>query len=166
MDCPTVRHGPTVIHMASTPSGDYDYQRYLAMSIKAETAARGWSLAELADRSGIDYQTLLRKLNLKRHLSMDELDQIAAALDLRPSDLAADAESRRDKGPRIPGDPGIHPEDAKLIESSDKLTKRQRAQAKSALQGETTDFTQMSHMRTGGESLGSSERRPRRAGNG
>ena len=160
MDCATVHHGPTVIHMASTVGGDS--QRFLAMSIRAEASARGWTLTELSERAGIDYQSLLRKLNQKRHFTLGEVGQVADALGMPLSELVADSERRRDRQPPNP-DPDIHPDDAALIDSSDKLTKRQRAQLKRALSGED-GTAHLSYMRNPGESVESSERRPRRAG--
>lgn len=163
LDCVTVRYGRTLIHMVSTGGDEYRYQRYLAMSIKAEASARGWTLTELATRAGIDYQSLLRKLNLKRHFLMGEVGQIADALGMRMSELTADAERRQDRESPVP-DPGIHPEDADLIDKSDKLTRRQREQAKDALKDDPPETTRLPYRLNPGDSVTSSQRRPRRAG--
>ena len=145
--------------MASTVGGEA--QRFLAMSIRAEASARGWTLTELAERSGIDYQSLLRKLNQKRHFLLGEVGQIADALGMPLSELVADAERRQHREPPTP-DPGIHPEDEAIIDTSDKLTKRQRAQVKQALSDEPGN-PRMTHMQNPGESVGSSVRLPRGA---
>lgn len=125
--------------MAST-EGEYRYQRYLAKSINAERAALGWTISELADRSGVDYQTLLRKLNLKRTLLLGEIVAIAQAMGTTVARLAADAEARMARE----SEPDLHPEDEAILNSAKELTESQRKEARRTLTGEADTIRQTS----------------------
>lgn len=78
----------------STPDARWYHQRFVAMVIKGEAAARDLTLQEVATRSGIDYQTLLRVVNLKRDLKVDQVGAIAAVFGMRASELMREAERR------------------------------------------------------------------------
>ena len=62
--------------------------------IRAELARRGWSVRELASRTGLTHVTLSRRLGRDggHRLSVAELEAIAAAFDLTSSALVARAE--------------------------------------------------------------------------
>lgn len=62
--------------------------RALAAEIRAERAAVGITVRELALRSGVPYGTLNRLLPGERDISFGQLTQIAGALGLTPSELS------------------------------------------------------------------------------
>jgi lambda repressor-like predicted transcriptional regulator len=90
--------------MATRSSGDdFRYQYYLAQAIRVEGVVRGWSLRELAVQAGVDYQSLLRKVNLERHFLLPEIEKVSAALRLTPSALLLACEARRANDPHSEG---------------------------------------------------------------
>jgi transcriptional regulator with XRE-family HTH domain len=120
---------------------------------------------DLADRSGLTYVTIGRILRGERDLTMPYLVSLAGAFGWTAGELLLRAEARlREHGHDVPGNPGSHPDDEAVIDASTKLTKRQREQAKQALKDDVPGTTRMPSMRTAGESVGSSVRRPRTAG--
>lgn len=68
--------------------------RALAAEIRAERAAEGITVRELALRSGIAYGTLNRILPGERDISFTQLTQLAAALKLTPQELSERAVRR------------------------------------------------------------------------
>jgi transcriptional regulator with XRE-family HTH domain len=91
------------------------YTVALAATLRAERARAGWTIEEMAERSGLNYETLRRMLRAERDISMDSLRRVSDALRVAPSYLLADAESRIGTGtstrtpstdvPRLPTDP-------------------------------------------------------------
>jgi transcriptional regulator with XRE-family HTH domain len=72
------------------------YTVALAATLRAERARAGWTIEEMAERSGLNYETLRRVLRAERDISMDSLRRIANGLGVAPSSLMRDAESRMD----------------------------------------------------------------------
>jgi transcriptional regulator with XRE-family HTH domain len=72
------------------------YTVALAATLRAECARAGWTIEEMAERSGLNYETLRRMLREERDISMDSLRRIANGLGVAPSSLMRDAESRMD----------------------------------------------------------------------
>ncbi|WP_166673547.1 helix-turn-helix transcriptional regulator [Curtobacterium sp. PhB25] len=66
----------------------------LAAEIRAERAAVGITVRELALRSGVPYGTLNRILPGERDISFGQLTQLAGALGVTPSDLSERAVRR------------------------------------------------------------------------
>ena len=131
MDCIAIHHGRTVVRMVTRTSGDdFRHQYYVAQAIRVECAVRGWSLRELAARAGIDYQSLLRKVNLERHFLLPEVDRVADGLGIRLSALFLAAEDRRAKDPHMDGHD--------RIESDPSLTRRMRNEQHQMLERMTT----------------------------
>jgi transcriptional regulator with XRE-family HTH domain len=60
--------------------------------VRAAVEAAGFTREALADRLGVTYDTLSRKLIGRRSISPEELIEISTALSIRPSALLADAE--------------------------------------------------------------------------
>jgi transcriptional regulator with XRE-family HTH domain len=116
---------------------DDAYTDAVRRTIKVELTARDWDRHDLADRSGLTYVTIGRILRGERDLTMPYLVSLAGAFGWTAGELLLKAESRlRERGHDVPGNPGVHPDDAAIVDSSDKLTKRQRAQVKRSLSGE------------------------------
>ena len=139
------------------------YVDALIACIKGEMTARDWDRYVLADKTGLSYGTVGRVLRGDREMTFVYVAAFARAFDWTASELVIKAEERMRRSGHDPAGPGIHPEDEAIIDSSDKLTKRQRAQVKRALSDESGN-PHLSHMQNPGESVESSERRPRRAG--
>lgn len=117
--------------MAIRSSGDdFRYQYYLAQAIKVEGVVRGWSLRELAARANMDYQSLLRKVNLARHFMLPEIEQVSAALGLHPSALLRAGEDRRERDP--------HSEGHDRIETDPSLSRKMRNEQHALLEQVTT----------------------------
>lgn len=66
----------------------------VAAQLRAERAARGLTVDELADRAGIPRRTLMRLLNAQRALDVAHLAALASAVDLSVGELLARAEAR------------------------------------------------------------------------
>jgi transcriptional regulator with XRE-family HTH domain len=136
----------------------------LAAEIRALAGRQNLKAFSLHKLTGIPKSTMAAIWNGQSVIDVDQLVSIAAALDVDAGQLLVDAiaNARHEPGP----DPGVHPDDAAIVDSSDKLTKRQRAQVKRSLSGEsdTTDSNRMAHKRTSDESVRSSVRHPRTAG--
>jgi transcriptional regulator with XRE-family HTH domain len=82
--------------MIQTGTSEREYQRALVAAIKSEIGGRGWSRKHLAELSGITEQQMERIFNLKRDMSVAQLDAIAGALGVEPDDLAMAARRWRD----------------------------------------------------------------------
>ncbi|TDW69128.1 transcriptional regulator with XRE-family HTH domain [Curtobacterium sp. PhB25] len=82
----------------SPPVADNDQKtaanQALAAEIRAERAAVGITVRELALRSGVPYGTLNRILPGERDISFGQLTQLAGALGVTPSDLSERAVRR------------------------------------------------------------------------
>lgn len=63
--------------------------------IKAERAAAGLSMSELARRSGLGESSIVRYLTFKRDVTMDSLDKIARGLGMDWQTLVERAMSER-----------------------------------------------------------------------
>lgn len=63
--------------------------------IKAERAAAGLSMSELARRSGLGESSIVRYLTFKRDVTMDSLDKIARGLGMEWQTLVERAMSER-----------------------------------------------------------------------
>ena len=60
--------------------------------IRAEMARRGWSVKDLAERTGLSHVTLYRRFGGDGRLTIPELTAIAAAFGMAASTLVARAE--------------------------------------------------------------------------
>jgi transcriptional regulator with XRE-family HTH domain len=143
------------------------YNEAVRVTIKVELTSRGWLYQDLAKQSGLTYTTVGRLLRGERDLTMPYLRKLAAAFGWSAGELLIKAEERlREHGHDVPGDPGIHPEDERLIDESAKLTKRQRSELKATLKGGSASDHRLSDRSNPGESIDSSARRRGRAGAG
>src|SRR6478609_6046399 len=77
--------------MTTSGGDDRQYQQALVAAIRSELGGRGWSRKQLAELSGITEQTMERIFNLKRDMSVRQVEQIAAALGVEPESLALEA---------------------------------------------------------------------------
>lgn len=82
----------------------------IAEVIEASAEAHGISLLQLSKKSGISYSGVLRKVKHRsRRINVDDLCAFAAALEVQPSELVRQAESRanteaqKPRGFRNPG---------------------------------------------------------------
>lgn len=67
----------------------------IADVIEASAEARGISLLQLSKKSGLSYSGVLRKIRYRsRRINVDDLCAFANALDVQPSELVKQAESR------------------------------------------------------------------------
>jgi transcriptional regulator with XRE-family HTH domain len=149
-----------VVHMEEDSGA---YNEAVRVTIKVELTSRGWDRQDLAELSGLTYTTVGRILRAERDLTMPYLRKIASAFGWSAGELLIKAEDRlREHGHDVPGDPGILPEADRLIDESDKLTKRQRSELKEALRGGSREPGRSNPS----ESVDSSARRRGRAGAG
>lgn len=73
------------------------FQAWIAATIKAELAARDWSVRKLAAAAGFSSeQQLGRYMRCQRALNIEQLASIAQALGMSVSELIEKTESRRD----------------------------------------------------------------------
>ena len=119
---------------------------------------------QIGDATGISQEQISRFLKPSRVMS---LEQTAAICDYLGLDLGAALNGdrvvmRRDREP--PTDPGIHPEDERMIDESDKLTRSQRSELKATLRGGPASERPMSDRLHPAKSVSSSARRRGRAG--
>ena len=64
--------------------------------INAERGGRGWSVAKLAESSGIPLGTLNRRLSSEpRNITMNEIQKLATSFGMTASEFIAGAEKRR-----------------------------------------------------------------------
>lgn len=64
--------------------------------IRAELAKRKMSMRDLSEKTGLSYDTVIRKIsNESRLLDVAELFLIAGALDVSPAGLVANAENSK-----------------------------------------------------------------------
>lgn len=73
----------------------YGYQSWLVATINAEAGVLRWTDSELARRCGMHKTTLGRYLRMERHLTVDQMAAIAAALGMDVVSLAQKTEQRR-----------------------------------------------------------------------
>lgn len=67
----------------------------IADVIEASAEARGISLLQLSKKSGLSYSGVLRKIRYRsRRINVDDLCAFAEALEMQPSELVKQAESR------------------------------------------------------------------------
>ncbi|MDN4616452.1 helix-turn-helix transcriptional regulator [Leifsonia sp. F6_8S_P_1B] len=81
------------------------HTRALAAEIRAERAASGLTQAQLADKAGINYETLKLLLKGTRPINISQIVQLAQAFDISPADLverAMDRASRMSDGSTTP----------------------------------------------------------------
>ena len=72
----------------------------IADVIEASAEARGISLLQLSKKSGLSYSGVLRKIRYRsRRINVDDLCAFADALDVQPSELVKQAESRAAQKP-------------------------------------------------------------------
>lgn len=78
--------------------GNYGKEIAAAMivQIKAEMSARDWNRQELAKRSGISTSSIYRYLDGERQMKLQDIADIADALDLSYLELATRAQRRLD----------------------------------------------------------------------
>ena len=74
----------------------HDIQAAMAVQIKAELAAKGWTQPALAKASGIPTSTLYRYLNGERDIPLPAFVTIADAMGISYLELAARAQRRLD----------------------------------------------------------------------
>lgn len=75
----------------------------IADVIEASAEARGISLLQLSKKSGLSYSGVLRKVRYRsRRISVEDLCAFAAALEVQPSELVKQAESRANVEPQKP----------------------------------------------------------------
>ena len=65
--------------------------------IKAERAASGMTIDELAEASGVGARSLVRYLNFERELKLGMIDRLARALGLTPAELLTRATNERQR---------------------------------------------------------------------
>lgn len=65
--------------------------------VKAERAASGMTVEQLAVASGLGARSLIRYLNFERQLTLDMIDKLAAGLGMSPKDLLARAIEERQR---------------------------------------------------------------------
>ena len=70
------------------------YTAAVAEALRAERAAAGLSIRELADRAGMVAVTLQRVLKAERDINVAQLAALAPVLGMTPSTLLAEAERR------------------------------------------------------------------------
>ena len=71
------------------------YTAAVAETLRAERAAAGLTIPELADRAGMVAVTLQRVLKAERDITVAQLAALAPVLGMTPSKLLAEAERRR-----------------------------------------------------------------------
>lgn len=71
-----------------------ELQTAVVQAIRDELGARVWTRKALADRSGINEQTLGRVMACMRDMNLDQLDRVALALDVSPAYLLTEAQRR------------------------------------------------------------------------
>jgi transcriptional regulator with XRE-family HTH domain len=64
----------------------------VAAEIRAILARRGWKQSQLAERLGVHEMWVSRRLRGVNAISVDDLERIAAALDIKPANLLGLAE--------------------------------------------------------------------------
>ena len=72
-----------------------ELQAWTASAIRAETAARHWSIRTLGHNSGVPDKTLRRALDCERDMNLEQLDRIARALDVGPAYLLLEGVRRQ-----------------------------------------------------------------------
>jgi transcriptional regulator with XRE-family HTH domain len=65
--------------------------------LKAERAASGMTIEDLAKASGIPVRSLVRYLNFERAISLDMVDKLASGLGLSPATLLTRAREERQR---------------------------------------------------------------------
>lgn len=137
----------------------------LAAEIRSLAGRRNLKSFGLSRLTGIPKSTMANIWNGQTAIDVDQIAAIAQALDVDPGQLLVTAIANSTRVPPSP-DPDIHPEDERLIDGSDKLTKRQRDGLKATLRGDIQGDRQVSSESNPGESVTSSARRRGRAGAG
>lgn len=69
---------------------------WLAAALRSERAGKGWTIAELAAKAGVDRSYLGEVEAEKRAPTIETLEKLCGALDLSLSGLFLEAERRRD----------------------------------------------------------------------
>lgn len=136
----------------------------LAAEIRSLAARRNIKALPLSRMTGIPKSTMATIWNGETAIDVDQIAAIAAALDVDPGQLLVDAIANAGRQP-APG-PGVHPEDAELVDSSPHLTKRQRDEVKRQLSGENSGDAPVTGQQPPSESVDSAARRRRRVSNG
>ena len=77
-----------------------DLNEAVAKALSAERAIAGLTVRELSERSGVPKSTLMRVLGAQREIRADQIEKLAKALNLRPSQILRSAEllMEREKG--------------------------------------------------------------------
>jgi DNA-binding Xre family transcriptional regulator len=75
----------------TTAAGAYGADDYIAHQIKKAIFVYGSNKKELAEKTGISYSTIRRSLDQsrpdRRSLTVEQIEKIAAALGIQPSEL-------------------------------------------------------------------------------
>lgn len=66
----------------------------VAAQVRAERAAKGWTLDSLAAKSGVPKRTLIRLVKTERAFDVAQLAAIAEALDITMSEFLSRADAR------------------------------------------------------------------------
>lgn len=93
----------------------------IADVIEASAEARGISLLQLSKKSGLSYSGVLRKVRYRsRRINVDDLCAFAAALEVQPSELVKQAESRAEAETQKPNGYAIQdkPSGAVILQAS------------------------------------------------
>lgn len=69
----------------------------MAAEIRAERAVQGWTQRQLAEKSGINYHTLLNVLDGSRDINVTQIVQLAAAFAMDPKELVERAMARAER---------------------------------------------------------------------
>jgi hypothetical protein len=146
--------------MSSDEAPDRSYQRTLVDQANAEMGRQRLSRRELARITGIHRNSLDRIFSCTRDLNVTQWDAIAHALGFDPGELARAAGDEAAR--RAALNLAVLPEANRLIDESDKLTKRQRSELREALRSGSREPGRSNP----GESVDSSARRRGRAGAG
>jgi lambda repressor-like predicted transcriptional regulator len=72
-----------------------ELQAWMSQAIRAESAARGLSVRQLALKAGIPDKVLRRALDCERAFHLEQLEKIAAALGVSLTFVASEAERRQ-----------------------------------------------------------------------
>lgn len=70
---------------------EYKHQRAIVAALNAELGARGWTRKQLAQRTGIAEQTLMRLFLCRRPMRLDQLGAMIDALGITSEHLVSEA---------------------------------------------------------------------------
>jgi transcriptional regulator with XRE-family HTH domain len=90
------RHPP---HARSSRSGGSDKVELLGRRLRKLRKDRGWSLADLAERTGLDHQEVLGVERGEARLGLETIVRLLGTLGLEPADLERLAAAEREVPP-------------------------------------------------------------------